>query len=216
MINKQGLWFLTLFSIILVLSVYYIAMPNDTLSVLKEKNDDSISTFNISEDDSLTALRVKNDEETQNIINELQSILLNEKTTLEEKNKAYDDIQNINSNKGKEQNIEKTTASAQTIFDAPDIGLSRTDIALRIIGFFAARAMPYPMGAPFGISFLSSERRFGIGAIIGCAATALGYASLFDIRLAAKYICCSFAYLLFLFVTDNRGRDLSSAVAIDS
>lgn len=107
MINKQGLWFLTLFSIILVLSVYYIAMPNDTLSVLKEKNDDSISTFNISEDDSLTALRVKNDEETQNTINELQSILLNEKTTLEEKNKAYDDIQNINSNKGKEQNIEK-------------------------------------------------------------------------------------------------------------
>lgn len=116
--------------------------------------------------------------------------------------------------KDKEQNIEKTTASAQAIFDAPDIGLSRTDIALRIIGFFAARAMPYPMGAPFGISFLSSERRFGIGAIIGCAATALGYASLFDIRLAAKYICCSFAYLLFLFVTDNRGRDLSSAVAI--
>lgn len=107
MINKQGLWFLTLFSIILVLSVYYIAMPNDTLNVLKEKNDDSVSTFNISEDDSLTALRVKNDEETQNTINELQSILLNEKTTLDEKSKAYDDIQNINSNKGKEQNIEK-------------------------------------------------------------------------------------------------------------
>ena len=53
--------------------------------------------------------------------------------------------------KDKEQNIEKTTASAQAIFDAPDIGLSRTDIAIRIIGFFAARAMTYTMGAPFGI-----------------------------------------------------------------
>ena len=29
MVNKQGLWFLTLFSLILVLSVYYITMPNE-------------------------------------------------------------------------------------------------------------------------------------------------------------------------------------------
>ena len=35
--------------------------------------------------------------------------------------------------KDKEQNIEKTTASAQAIFYAPGIGLSRTDIALRIL-----------------------------------------------------------------------------------
>ena len=32
MINKQNLWFLTLFSLILVLSVYYITMPNDLLT----------------------------------------------------------------------------------------------------------------------------------------------------------------------------------------
>ena len=31
MISKQNLWFLTLFSLILVLSVYYITMPNDLL-----------------------------------------------------------------------------------------------------------------------------------------------------------------------------------------
>ena len=31
MINKQSLWFLTLFSLILVLSVYYITMPNELL-----------------------------------------------------------------------------------------------------------------------------------------------------------------------------------------
>ena len=31
MINKQKLWFLTLFSLILVLSVYYITMPNELL-----------------------------------------------------------------------------------------------------------------------------------------------------------------------------------------
>ena len=35
MINKQTLWFLTLFSLILVLGVYYITMPNDLLEKVK-------------------------------------------------------------------------------------------------------------------------------------------------------------------------------------
>lgn len=106
MINKQSLWFLTLFSIILVLSVYYIAMPNNTLATIKE-NDSDIETINIEESDSLAALRVQCDEEIESTMNELQSILLNEETTLEEKNTAYEKIQNINSNKGKEESIEK-------------------------------------------------------------------------------------------------------------
>lgn len=106
MINKQSLWFLTLFSIILVLSVYYVAMPNNTLATIKE-NDTEVQTINIDNSDSLTALRVQNDEEIESTMQELQSILLNEKTTLEEKNTAYEKIQNINSNKGKEESIEK-------------------------------------------------------------------------------------------------------------
>lgn len=106
MINKQSLWFLTLFSIILVLSVYYIAMPNNTLATLKENETDAY-TMNISNTDSLTALRVKNDEEIEKTMNELNSILLNENSTLEERNTAYESIQNINTNKGKEQSIEK-------------------------------------------------------------------------------------------------------------
>lgn len=106
MINKQSLWFLTLFSIILVLSVYYVAMPNNTLATIKE-NDSDIQTINIDNSDSLAALRVQNDEEIESTMNELQSILLNENTTLEEKNTAYEKIQNINSNKGKEESIEK-------------------------------------------------------------------------------------------------------------
>ena len=35
MINKQKLWFLTLFSLILVLSVYYITMPSELLTTAK-------------------------------------------------------------------------------------------------------------------------------------------------------------------------------------
>ena len=106
MINKQSLWFLTLFSIILVLSVYYIAMPNNTLATIKEC-DDSYETVSIKESDSLAFLRVQSDEELETTMGELQDILLDEKTTLEEKNNAYEKIQNINTNKGKEQTIEK-------------------------------------------------------------------------------------------------------------
>ena len=106
MINKQSLWFLTLFSIILVLSVYYIAMPSNTLATLKE-NDTNKETLNITESDALTSLRVESDEETQTTMNELQSILLNEKSSLEEKNNAYEKIQNMNFNKSKEESIEK-------------------------------------------------------------------------------------------------------------
>ena len=105
MINKQSLWFLTLFSIILVLTVYYIAMPNNTLATLKE--NETKETVDIVETDALAALRIANDEEIESTMNELQNILLNETSTLEEKNTAYEKIQTINSNKGKVEQIEK-------------------------------------------------------------------------------------------------------------
>ena len=47
MINKKNIWFLTLFSLILVLSVYYITMPSELLlnntnfsETTKDNNDD--------------------------------------------------------------------------------------------------------------------------------------------------------------------------------
>ena len=106
MINKQSLWFLTLFSIILVLSVYYIAMPNNTLATLNsiENTNENIT---IKETDSLTSLRIEREEELLSTMSELQSILLNEKATIEEKNIAYEDLQVLNSTKGKEEEIEK-------------------------------------------------------------------------------------------------------------
>ena len=38
---------------------------------------------------------------------ELQTILLDNKATIEEKNNAYESLQSLNSNKGKEEEIEK-------------------------------------------------------------------------------------------------------------
>jgi len=106
MINKQSLWFLTLFSIIIVLAVYYIALPNNTLATISEIESDK-ETIYIDEVDTLAALRIENEEEIESTLNELQSVLLNEKSSLEEKNTAYESIQDINTNKGKCESIEK-------------------------------------------------------------------------------------------------------------
>ena len=107
MINKQGLWFLTLFSIILVLTVYYVAMPSNTLATLKENvTKGEYTVINVEESDALAALRVEKDTEVETTMNELQQILLNEKSTLDEKNQAYEKMKNITTNKGKEEEIE--------------------------------------------------------------------------------------------------------------
>lgn len=106
MINKQSILLLTLFSLILVLSVYYITMPSDfdvkasntikqkTKQVLKQQENEVIST-----------LKVENDEERNKKIKELQTILTKEDSTKEEKNNAYEELKSINLLKGKEEEI---------------------------------------------------------------------------------------------------------------
>ena len=92
MINKKSLWFLTLFSLILVLSIYYITMPselmlNNTNNTIKEKNKttktkdenkDEKANVNIEESDLLVALRVESDSEMQDKIDNLKNVLTNE------------------------------------------------------------------------------------------------------------------------------------------
>jgi len=108
MINKQSLWFLTLFSIILVLAVYYVSMPNISLSNLVSKqNTEDKATISIEESDVLASLRVENDEAVLSEMENLQSILLNESVSTEEKNDAYEKLQNINEIKGQEEKIER-------------------------------------------------------------------------------------------------------------
>ena len=46
MINKKNLWFLTLFSLVLVLSIYYVTMPSDVI-VNKEENDEVQATIEV-------------------------------------------------------------------------------------------------------------------------------------------------------------------------
>lgn len=111
MINKQNLWFLTLFSLILVLSVYYITMPNDLL-LNNEKNKVTTNStkdtkVTVEETNSLIAMRVSLEEERQEEMVSLQEKLTNEKTTTEEKNNAYEQLKYLNQLQGEEEKIEK-------------------------------------------------------------------------------------------------------------
>ncbi len=113
MINKQNLWFLTLFSLILVLSIYYITMPNDLLKEalktdqVEKTTSKEKTTETIEEVSSLVAMRVSLEEERQNTMNTLQEKLTNDKTTSEEKNNAYEQLKYLNEVQGKEEAIEK-------------------------------------------------------------------------------------------------------------
>lgn len=107
MINKQSIWFTFLFSIILVLSIFYINMNNEDLSEFIVNEDTTDTTLVVNESTELVALRVQSDEETLDTMNELQSIILSETSDLQTKNDAYNDLITISNNKSIEQKLEK-------------------------------------------------------------------------------------------------------------
>lgn len=109
MINKKSLWFLTLFSLILVLSIYYITMPSELLltgNTINNNIKEDEPTINIEESDLLVALRVEADEEMSKEIKDLELILTNANSTSEEKNKAYEKIKDLNSTRSEEEKLE--------------------------------------------------------------------------------------------------------------
>lgn len=109
MINKKNLWFLTLFSLILVLSIYYITMPSELLIGTEFQTTEKTKTEEVSieESDLLVALRVEKEEQDEKEIENLKTILTNSDKTVEEKNNAFEKIKSINSKKSEEEKLEK-------------------------------------------------------------------------------------------------------------
>lgn len=106
MINKRSLWFLTLFSFILILSVYYVTMPSELLIDSKETKDSSLEKVTIKESDVLSALRIEIEEERSTKMTELKTILTKANSIVDEKNEAYEALRTINMLKGKEELLE--------------------------------------------------------------------------------------------------------------
>ena len=107
MINKQGLWFLTLTSMILVLSVYYITMPNELLITTngnyldKDKttqtsadNNESVNV-SINESSTIETMQALKEDERLTLTNELNNKLVNGQLSVEEKNLVYEELKYI-------------------------------------------------------------------------------------------------------------------------
>lgn len=114
--NKKNLWFLTLFSLVIVLSIYYVTMPEDllaasTVGVSKKSNANQKVNTEIKESNAIATLKVEDDSKTSDTLNELQEKLTDSKTTAEEKNNVYEKIKTINTNSGIEESIEKKIKS---------------------------------------------------------------------------------------------------------
>lgn len=114
-INKQGLIFLTLTSLILVLSVYYVTMPTELLlttnSLYNDKEEKEEVTSNekivVSKSNTISAMKNILNEERRNQVNELNNRLTNNDLSVEEKNNVYNELKVINKLESMEEDIEK-------------------------------------------------------------------------------------------------------------
>ena len=110
--NKKNLWFLTLFSLVLVLSIYYVTMPDDllkasTTGISAQDIIDKDIPVDVKESDVISALKVEDQSKTSDTLNELQEQLTDSTASAEEKNQVYEQIKTINTNSGMEESIEK-------------------------------------------------------------------------------------------------------------
>lgn len=107
MINKQGLWFLTLTSLILVLSVYYITMPNELLITTNGnylnndktthtvKEDEKDIDVSINEPTTIETMQALKEDERLTLTKELNNKLVNGALSVEEKNLVYEELKYI-------------------------------------------------------------------------------------------------------------------------
>lgn len=106
MINKKNLWFLTLFSLVLVLSIYYVTMPSEVFN--KDLSDKTSETINeeIKESNIVASLKVEDDATVKEKINGLKEKLTDQSVSTEDKNNYFEELKLINKNSSKEETIE--------------------------------------------------------------------------------------------------------------
>ena len=114
MINKKNLWFLTLFSLVLVLSVYYVTMPKE---LLLTNNSEIIETpeINIEEASIIETLKQEDNTTTIEEINKLKETISNETASTEDKNEAFDAIKLLNQISSKEELIEEKVKNTHNL-----------------------------------------------------------------------------------------------------
>ena len=98
MINKKNLWFLTLFSLVLVLSIYYVTMPNEIFDKNIKGTTTDNSTTKVEETSIISALKVEDDNNVMDKINSLKEKLTSTDISTEEKNSVFEELKLLNKN----------------------------------------------------------------------------------------------------------------------
>lgn len=112
MVNKKGVWFLSLFSLILILSVYYITMPSELLISTNTSNEILEPTIKTEESSILMALRVEEDENIEKEVDSLKKIISDANSSIEDKNAAFEKMKELKSNRSKEEILEEKIKSS--------------------------------------------------------------------------------------------------------
>ncbi len=112
MINKQSLLFLTLTSLVLVLSIYYVTMPNELLLtnnssyISKEEVKDDVK-ISVANSDTFSAMKSILNTEREEELTNLKNKLTDKTLGMDEKNNIYEEIQSMNKIKVMEEKITK-------------------------------------------------------------------------------------------------------------
>ena len=115
MINKKNLWFLTLFSLVLVLSVYYITMPRELMMTNNGNTGIGDENVNIYEMSLIETLREKDNNTVLEEINKYKNTIGDSETTVEDKNKAFDQIKLLNQISSQEELLEEKVKNVHNL-----------------------------------------------------------------------------------------------------
>ena len=105
MIEKKNLWFLTLFSLVLVLSVYYVTMPNDLLDEVTINDDET--KVNVKETSIIETLKTEDAALLLDQINNYKATIASKEASNDDKNKAFDAIKLLNQIASMEELLEE-------------------------------------------------------------------------------------------------------------
>lgn len=113
--NKQNIWFITLFSLIIILSIYYITMPSDLMIEtpnIKEEVAEKEVINEVEESTILVSLRVEAEEEYLKELESLKGVLASNDSTITEKNNAFEQIKTLSNIKGEQEKLEEKLSEA--------------------------------------------------------------------------------------------------------
>lgn len=144
MLKKQTVWLLTMLSLMIVLSVYYMSSPNgeDLAFINTEVEDEQApiaelaegvsqeevdggepseagteATSSVSTDELFTKIRMEIDSDRSEKKEQLQAIVASTTATTDEKDKAYEEMQKLDSLDTKENILEETLKAEEKYHD---------------------------------------------------------------------------------------------------